>query len=96
VLLLVEIDIGIGIVHQRVQKIECLVERHLTPIKSQKLRPLLLHEIVRLVTVVLAIELAHRVAGRIIVVAIILFGLPARLGIDLRFDEFFPRLHRIV
>ena len=87
-----ELDVRIGIIDQRVEIIERFEDAHLPAVELQELALLRLHEVVRLMAVILAIELADGLAGRIIVVAIILAGLGLRLGIDGIGDEFFPGL----
>ena len=60
--------------------------------KAEKLSLLLVDKLERLMPVILAIELAHRIAGRSGIVAIILAGLGLWLGIDCLGDESFPGL----
>ena len=87
-----EFDIGVRVIDQRIEIIERLEDAHLTAVEFQKLALLALDEVVRLKPVILAIELADRLAGRRIVIPIILASLRLRLGVHGIGDEFFPGL----
>src|SRR6202042_2375401 len=88
---LVEIGIGIGIVHQSIQKFESSPDRHLFFIISEELRLLLLNEFVRLISMVQPVKLPHRISPRRFVIPIC-FGrlaLRNRLRIRIAFQEIF-------
>ena len=92
VLKLIELDIGIGIVDQRVEKIERVENAHPPAIEAEIRIALLADEFERLAGVVLLVELAHGLARGIVVVPIVRLGLRAGRRINLLFDELFPRL----
>ncbi len=71
---LVEVSVGVGVVHKGIQKIECFPNRHLFLIEFEVFGFLFAHEIVRLVGMVQPIELPHRVAPRLVVVTVIFLG----------------------
>src|SRR5262249_58017658 len=64
---------------------------HLAALQAQELLFLLAHEVVGLVAVVEAIEVADRVARRMVVVAVVLAGQLGRRGIP-HLDEVLPVL----
>src|SRR3954467_2653173 len=92
VLQLIELDIRIRIVDERVQKVERLKNAHLPMIEPQELGSLPRNEVERLLAMILPIEFAHRVAGRLIVIAIIFPRLRARLRVYLLLQKLLPRM----
>ncbi len=86
-----EFDIGVRVIDQRVEIIERLEDAHLTAVELQKLA-FFSDEVVSLKSMILPIELADRLAGRRIVIPIILASLSLRLGVHGVGDEFFPGL----
>ncbi len=93
---LVELDVRVGIVDQRVEKVARLEDAHPPALEGEELGALALDEVVGLMAMVLAVELADRIARRRVVVAVVGLGLRPRLGIDARDDELFPGVTGIV
>src|SRR3954469_22253588 len=93
---LVELNIRIGVVDERVQEFERFKNAHLPVIEAQKFFALTLNEVKRLLSMILAIEFAHRVAGGLIVVTVAFAGLRARLRIHLLLDELLPRMKPVL
>src|SRR4029078_6685227 len=55
-----EVDVGIAVVHERVEILEGLPDAHAPPIEPEILTLLLLEEVEGLVRMVLSVELPHR------------------------------------
>ena len=96
VLKLIELDIGIGVVDQRVEKVERFEDAHPPAVEAEIRVALLADEFERLMAVILPVELAHGVAGGVVVVPVVFLGLRAGLRINLLFDELFPRVQCIL
>src|SRR3954462_11332983 len=96
VLQLIELDIRIRIVDERVQKFERFENAHLPVIERKELGALPLDEVERLLAMILPIEFADRVTGRLIVIAIIFPRLRARLRVHLLLQKLLPRMKPIL
>ena len=92
VLKLIEVDIGVRIVNQRIQKIQGFEDAHLSAVAPQERIAFLADKVVRLMPMVLTIEFADGVARRFFVVAIIALCLGVRDRIDLFLHEVLPGL----
>jgi hypothetical protein len=75
VLQLVEVNVGVRVVHQRVEVFHGAPHGHFPLVELQKLLFFLHYEVVRLVAVVEPVKLPHRVPFRGFVVAVGVFGL---------------------
>ena len=93
---LIQFDVRVGVVDERVEEVARLEDAHALPLEGEELAPLALDEVVGLMAMVLAVELANRIARRRVVVAVVGLGLRPRLGIHARDNEFFPGVAGIV
>src|SRR4051812_13323951 len=93
---LIQLDIRIRVVDERVQKLKRLEDAHLPMVEAQKLPSLARNKVECLLAMILPIEFPHRLASRTVVIAIAFARLHARLRIHLLLNELLPRMKPIL
>ena len=89
---LIEFDIWIGIIHQRIQVIQRFKNRQATRLQREVLGPLSFDKVDRLMTVIHSIKISNPLSNLCIIISVAALGL-MWLGVNMVRDEFFPVMH---